>query len=418
MILRVQGQGELESRSFALTDMVRWGYSDLRNVSPGGATAGAVAGIPAINRAARMRAEAVASLDLGCWRGTGVQRTKVDRVWQANLFSQARYNDWQTRFDFWEAVEESLSYRGNAYVWKLVDQGRIVQWFALHPDQVKVQGDGRYEVRTMAGYVDPVGKGNGRYTVDNRTIIHFRGHGQGGTGAAPSPIKVFQDALGAPIARTQHELRMWNRGTMLQGVVTFPQGVTSDQADTWREMWKATYEGMEGDTTAVLGGGATFQTVGMTFDDAMFVDMAHLTVEDASRIMGVPANLLGAQLNRSVPNLEQDLAAWLRFGLGPELERIETTLAADPDLFPMGATTYPRFDTDEFVRGELITEANIMHLRIQDGTLTPDESRAALGLPPHPNGMGATPQITPVGGAPNAQTPPIPSTIPKSVAED
>ena len=212
---------------------------------------------------------------------------------------------------------------------------------------------------------------------------------------------------------------MWNRGTALQGIVTFPQGVTADQADTWKEQWKATYEGMQGDTTGVLGGGATWQTVGMTFNDAMFVDMAHLTVEDASRIMGVPANLLGAQLNRSVPNLEQDLASWLRFGLGPELERIEATLAADPDLFPPGATTYPRFDTDEFVRGELITEANIMHLRIQDGTLTPDEARAQLGLPPHPDGAGAVPQLTPVGGAPNEPPAPlIPSTIPKSLAED
>ena len=201
MIVTRGNGNDLELRAFALTDMVRWGYSDLRNVSPGGATANAVAGIPAINRAARLRAEAVAGLKLGCWRGTGVEKRQIDSVWQAKLFAKARYNDWQTRFDFWEAIEESLSYRGNGYAWKMVDGGQIVEWYALHPDQVSPKGDGSYEVRTMAGYVDPVGRGNARYTVDERTIIHFRGHGQGGTGAAPSPIQVFQDALGAPIAR-------------------------------------------------------------------------------------------------------------------------------------------------------------------------------------------------------------------------
>lgn len=409
------GGAEVESRSFALTDMVRWGYNDLRNVSAGGASAKSVQGIPALHRAMAIRAMAVAQLRLKYWRGAGVEKVATN-PWQAQLFAKDRYNDCQTRFDFWETVEESLGYRGNAYVWKLVDNGRVVAPYALHPDQVEPLGDDRYRVTVSKGYVDPLGRGPGRYTVDTNTIWHVRGHGDGGKDVAPSPIKLFSATFSAATARQAHELRMWRRGTALQGVVTFPAGVTKTQADEWQDDWNATYEGLDGDTTAVVGGGATFTPIGLSLEDAQFVDLAHLTIEDASRISGVPGNLLGVQVQRAVPNLEQDLSMWLRFGLGPELYRIECSLGADVHFSPAPGI-WAAFDTDTFVRGDLLTEAQIMHGRIQDGTLTPDEGRAELGLKPHPGGLGAIPQVVPVGGGANPLDAPAKPAQPEQPAE-
>jgi HK97 family phage portal protein len=420
IITRTNG-AQREYRSFALTDMVKWGYSDLRYSNLGGATPKAVAGIPALGRAFRMRSEAIASLRFKIWSGSGLDKKQVDGAWQARLFAQDRYNDYQTRFAFWETLEESMSYRGNAYVWKNSDPqtGRVAELCALHPDQVTCKSDG-YTVDVEAGYVDPVGRGPGKYKgLDDDVILHVRGHGEGGALEAPSPIRVFRDALAAPLGRMRHEERMWRKGTAIQQAVVFPPGTSYDQANEWRDGFKNRNEGMDGDTTMLLGGGAQIVPIGMTLADAQFAEMARLTVHDAAHISGVPANLLGAQTEHPVPNLEQDLAGWLRFGLGPECERIESAFAADEQLFPLGTggsagNIYGMFDTEGFIRGELITEANIMHLRIQDGTLTPDEARAQLGYPPHPDGKGAEPQITPVGGAAN----PVPSTIPKSVAED
>ena len=430
MIITRTNGNQREYRSFALTDLARWGYSDLRYTNFGAVTPHSAMGIPAVNRAARIRAEAVASLRLQFWRGEGPEKERVDSVWQARLFAKDSYCEYQTRFGFWETVEESLAYRGNAYVWKNTDPqtGRVVEICALHPDQVTCLYDG-YQVSVSSGYVDPTGAGDARYVVDDDVILHIRGHGDGGTLEAPSPIKVFRDALANPLGRMRHEGRMWRKGTAVQQAVVFPQGVTRSQAEDWREEFKTRYEGTDGDTTITIGGGANLVPIGMTLADAQFAEMARLTVHDAAHIMGVPANLLGAQVEHAVPNLEQDLATWLRFGLGPELERIESAIAADEQLFPAGTggsagNIYPQFNTEGFVRGELITEANIMHLRIQDGTLTPDEARAQLGYPPHPMGMGAMPQMTPVGGGPNPMPSPngggspVPSTIPKSVAED
>jgi HK97 family phage portal protein len=420
MILKTP-QGDRDFFSFALTDMVRWGYNGLRSTQSTSVGERDMRGIPAIARAARMRAEAVASLRLYVWRGEGPSTQRVDTAWQAKLFRSPQPNPQQTRFEFWEAVEEWQAYRNASYIWKNVDGGQVVEWYALHPDQVDPKIDGTYEVKVAPGFVDPTGQGPATYKVDCSTILHVRGHGLGGQLIAPTPISQFRDAMAGPVGRQLHEGRMWRRGVAGQVAIVFPAGIGKEQADQWRETYRANYEGPTGETTLVLGGGAEIKPMGLTPADAQFVQMAQLTVMDAARIMGIPANLLGVPVQeKGTPDLEQDLLTWLRFGIGPSLERIEAALLADESLFGqrarLGAAVsgslgiYPKFFTDGFVRGDNATEASILQTDVQSGILLPDEARAMKGLGPLPGAPdeqgrtpGQIPQITPVGGAPNAK---------------
>lgn len=417
MITRVRGRGDIELRSFALTDMVRFGYSGLRGTTMS-VSEKEVRGIPALNRAARIKAEALAGLRLRCWRGEGQDRRRVDNVWQARLFRDEA-NDYQTRFTFWETIGESLAWRNNAYVWKMTDPvtERVIELWALHPDQVTCKDDGTYRVRMAQGYLDPVGNGPAEYLVDQTVIMHIQGHGGGGTYEAPSPIQVFREALAGPIGRQRYENRLWRRGSALQVVVELQPGTTVEQARAWKETWQSTYEGTDGDSTAVVSG-ANVKPIGMTLSDSKFVEMANLTARDAAWIMGVPAGLLGVQIAEHPTTLEQDLREWLQFGLGPDLARIEAALQADEQLFgkepPNAASVYPKFDTEMFVRGDLMTEAEILVSLVQAGILLPDEARKIRGLDDLPNGVGKIPQITPVGGAPNLQ--PKPPKPPKAPA--
>jgi HK97 family phage portal protein len=399
-----------EKFAFALTDMARWGYTGLRSLQ---AHYGEreMRGIPAISRAARLRAEAVASLQLGAWRGENVNRQRVTSSWHDRLFRNEP-NPVQTLYGFWETVEESLAYRGNAYIWKNTDGGKVVEWWALHPDQVQANTNGTYKVTVDTGYVDPTGNGPGIYNTAQDVVLHVRGHGQGGQIVAPSPVEQFRDAMAGPIGRQKHEGRMFRRGVAGQVAISFPSGISKDQADQWREAYRANYEGTDGETTLVVGGGADIKPIGLTPVDAEFVAMKQLTAMDAELIMGVPADLLmtGAQ-RTGIPNLEQVTAKWLRYGLGTGLARIESALKHDPDLFGVQARLsaaasgslgmYPRFNTDGFVRGDLKTEADIALSKVQSGQWLVDEARALDGLDPLPNGAGQVPQIVPVGGAPN-----------------
>ena len=371
-------------------------------------TSWTVGGVPAFTRAVRILAEGVASLRLRVWRGDGVTRREVTTVWQARLFRDA-LSLVQTRFQAFETVQESLSKRGNAYVWKNTDPatGRVVELVALHPDQVMPmldqRGTLRYQVGVGYGFVDPTGRGPGFYTVSTDVMLHIRGHGDGGALIAPSPIQLYRMSLGTAIAKLAHEARTYDRGTALRLAVEMPATITPEQAREWRDLWQSTYGGTDGATTAVLGGGGQIKPIGISMADAQFIESQNFGVEEAARIVGVPASLLDVTTSSTsspkTPEWEQ--TRLLRYGLGPALERIESALLLDPSLFGRGSAVYPAFDTQKFIRGDLTTEAQIALSKVQSGQWLVDEARALDGLEPLPDGVGAIPQVTPVGGAPN-----------------
>lgn len=409
MIVTTRDGGRRQARVANLTPFMidQIGVPNAANVVVSPTT---ISGIPAYNRAVRIAAEAVASLRMKVWRGEGLQRRAVDTVWQAKLFKDA-LNPCQSRFNFWEMTETSLSKRGNAYWWVNSDPTtkRATEIYALHPDQVMpvyTTGGIEYNVVVASQFVDPTGQGFGFYTKDESTILHIRSFDSYGL-ISPSPVQVYRESLGVRVAQLKYEGNVYGRGAALRGVVTLPAGTDKKAADEWRDMWRSTYES-GGETTGILGGGATFSPVSMSMADAQFIESQQFGIAECARIVGITATLLdeGGTRSPSTPlSPEHEQMRWFRYGLNPRLERIESAMTNYPVLFPPQSSVYPAFDSENFIRGDLITEDAIAHQRIQDGRLTPDEWREANGLPPHPDGLGAIPQVVPVGGGANPDVP-------------
>lgn len=370
-------------------------------------------GVPAVNLAVRIAAQAVAVLDLGVFRGQGSLRERVTTGWRARLL-EGPPNERQTWYEVKETTEESLSFRGNAFLWKSVDPAtaQVVELWALHPDQVMLRVEGgrvQYRVSVARGYVDPVGQGDGVYTVGPETILHIKGFGGGGRLLAPSPVELHRRSIASALAKIAHEDATYERGASIGLAVTYPETMTPEKARAWRDLWRETYEGPQNaGRTAVLGGGASIQRIGLSMTDAQFVEAMGFGVEEVARIFNVQPSLLGVTKGDKPLSPEHEEDRWLRYGLGPRLARIEAALRADPQLFGPAVRVYPRFLTEDVVRGDLLTEDAIAHQQIQDGRLMPDEWRIPRGLPPLPDGLGMIPQIVPVGGAPN----PVPAAAP------
>jgi HK97 family phage portal protein len=324
----------------------------------------------------------------------------VTTTWQARLFAGAP-NETDSWFELWERVEASLTLRNNAFLWKTLDAGRPVAVDLVDVDAVR-------ERRTSTGSQLIVRRSGVEY-ADPEELLHFVGLRWDSCRIAPSPVELERRSLGGMLARAEHERGLWARGGLPGSVVSFPQGVTREQAREWREGFLEQHGGpSRSGRPLVLGGGATFTPIGMSQRDAEFIASAKFSVEEISRIFNVPASLLEGgshgEAGPLTPEHEQD--RWLRYGLGPRLARIEARLKADPHLFA-GSRDYPMFDTSGVLRGDLLTEATISHQKVQAGVWTPDEARARDGLPPLPDGLGAIPQIVPVGGSPHGV--PVPS---------
>lgn len=378
--------------------------------------------VPAVYAAIRRASQAVAELDLCVWRGRAPMLSKVSNTWQSRFFA-GQPNEQQTRYEFFAAIEESRSYRGNAFVWKVKDErGRVLEAYALHPDQVLplyFQKGRRYLIAVYPGFVDPVGEGSGFYEVGEETILHIRGHGDGGRWIAPSPLDRERggSAIASALGALGHVNSAYDKGLGRKVAISFPQAMNPTKMREWRDEFRAAYEGPQNaGKTVVLADGATISAVGMSLADAQFVESMAFSVEDVARIFDVPPSIIwgggsGGSARAVAPlTPEHELQRWLRYGLGPRLSSIESAFAADPDFFPPSSATFPRFDTQNFVRGDLATESGILVAEVQSGILLPDEARGIKGLPPYPNGQGKIPQITPVGGAPNPNAPPAPST--------
>ena len=394
-----------------------WGDALMdHRLSAGGAgvpvTARTVAGIPAFDAAVGFAAEAVAQTTLKVWRGDGPIRDRVTSTWQARLFRGTPNPD-QDWFTFWYIIEASLTARRNAYYWRTKNTaGVVIALTALHPAQVWPLYSGgrvRYTVQFGDGYPKPPDvDGNGSVTVDGSVVRHIRGRGGIGEIEAPSPIREFATSLGVALAKQEHESALYRNGVQGGLAVTFPVGMNLQQARQWKDLFDTDNAGV-GNTakTRAIGGGAAITQIGMSQVEAQFVESVGLSLADVSRITNVSLWFLGAPDLKAKPlSPEHEMQRWMYLGLGPRLTRIESSINADPEIFGGGAD-YAAFDTTDVVRGDLLTEANISIRKVQAGIWVPDEARSRDGLPPLEGGVGKIPQVTPVGGAPNAGADPL-----------
>jgi HK97 family phage portal protein len=374
-----------------------------------------VATIPAIYRAWDFAASSVAQLTMGVWRGEGVIPERVLTTNQSRLFAGVP-NPRQSWFLLWYIAEMSLEARSNGYLWKTKGPGsQVIALTGLHPDQVwpspAENGDLRYDV-TFDGSVPqpPEVRGYGQITVGAETIIHIRGAGTIGELIAPTPIERFRTSLGTALAKQNYEANLYENGVLGGLGVAFPKEVTRKQAKEWREVFDTENAGsFNAGRTKVIGGGAAFSQIGMTQKDAQFVEAGLMTLQDIMNITGVPGWVLSIEKAEKSPSPEDEEARWVHGGREVRLRRIESALAADPDIFGPGARDYPAFDTAESIHPDSRTADEIAHAQIQDGRLLVDEWRIPRGMGPLPDGLGMIPQVTPVGGAPNQTPKPSPS---------
>ncbi len=410
------GDVNLRGASWTPEQAIAMGKAD--RVGRGIVSARSAFQIPLFDRAVRIAAEAVASLGLRVWRGKGLDRREADSSWQAKLFSYP--NESQSEFEFWDVIESSMTARRNAYAVKIRDSaGRVVEWYAMHPDQVEARIDGtigvRYRVYIERGGVDPFERGFGlTYDLSPGDVVHWKGPGALGMLVAPSPVELFMDTLSAAVGRTKAERSVYERGFAMKLAVEFPDDVSPEQGREWRDLFMDSYAGVGGDPIAVIGSGGKLSPISMSLRDASFVEAAGIGTLEIARMMGIyPGELLEAVPQRgSQPALWEEVQQkWLRFGVEPRLRRLEGRVNADPDFFS-SAMLRSGFQTDGMIRGDLLTEATIRATRVQTGQLLVDEARAEVGLPPLPpsNGIeapGSVPQIVPVGGAPNPGGTPV-----------
>jgi HK97 family phage portal protein len=325
----------------------------------------------------------LAGLPADVVRKQGDIRKPVDRppAWLSVPNPEANW------FEFVERIFESLLMDGNAFV--LISardfQGFPAELWTLNPRQTAVKrgpdgkiffewmGDTRF---TRYGPDRPLGD-----------VLHIKLKTAGGVRGL-SPLDAARQSIGIGLATEKFGSKFFGRGQTMSGVIQLPAGtpaLSREHISLMRETWEAEHAGTDkAHRPGILTGGATWQGISVTPEEAQFLETRAFQVEDiATRFFGVPPHLVGLTEKQTSwgTGVEQQGIGLYRFTLKEHLVRFETAMSS---LLPRGQ--YLRLNPLALLEADAETNARVLQMELQNGVINPNDWRAVLDKPPRTGG--------------------------------
>ena len=295
-----------------------------------------------------------------------------------------RPNDHQLMFEFIHQTVASLAIHGVAYIYAPKDEnGFPLEMRNLHPDKVftHVTADTiEYEYNK---------------TRFNSDVIHqinwLRMPGQI---RGISPLEALRNSIGTMIAVDRFLAGFYGDGATPSSVLETDGQITAEQAKIVRDSWEEAH--WKRRRPAVLTGGLKWRPITASASDMDTMNHRDSIIRDIARAYRIPLHLMlgtGGD-SQTYQNIESAGINFVRHTLLPWMRRIEDTLS---EMFP-----YPiviRFDSNEFMRADLLTRVQAQQIQIMSGTLSPNEAREIEGMEPYEGGDNfVAPSATPVIG--------------------
>ncbi len=321
-------------------------------------------------RCVGIRSEMLASVGLFTFRRTaegGRERADdlplygvLHDMWNPNL----------TAFEGREFLIRELDTKGNAFA--RIERNTRGQVIALWPEPwgnvgVEKLASGRLRYRITSS-------GGGVTILLPEEVLHVRGSTRDGM-LGLSPIQIARGALG--LALSQSETAGAFAGNMLRpsGIVTFTEKLSNEA----RGHVRGALEDFQGSTNAgkvmVMDGGAKFERMTFSPDDAEFLDSRKLANEDVARIFGVPPTCVGITDKATYSNTEQEARALVQNALGPLAARIEAAMARCLLTTAGRRTLYIEHDLSALLRGDVQARFEAYRIGREIGALSPNDIR-------------------------------------------
>lgn len=288
-----------------------------------------------------------------------------------------RPNRWQNAFEWREMVQGHLELRGNAYNEIIANaRGQIVELVPRHPDKVRVElldsGDYRYRYTDQNGTERIIARGQ---------MWHLRGLSSNGiTGI--SVIECARESFGLGLAAQGYGARFFaNDAKPSGGWIEAPVQFKDKEArQVFRESVQDAQSSANRGKLMVLDSGMKYHEVGVTNQDAQFLETRKFSISDIARWFGVPPHKIGDLDKATFSNIEQQALEYIQDALQPRGARwefsIESELLFDDEEIDV------EFDYRELLRGDSSSRSKYYHAGILDGWLTRNEARDMEGFEP------------------------------------
>lgn len=366
--------------SLELHDFLVLGGSN-KSISGETITPGTAMRVAAVNAAVKVLAEGVAQLPLFVFKRLKEGgKDKVPDHWLFKLLHQ-RPNQWQTSFEFRETMMASLLLRGNAYAVKVMRSTRVLELIPIFPDRVQVKQAEDF----ILDYLITPRLGGTALHFQAKDIFHIKALSSNGF-IGLDPLQMARESIGLSLATQRHGSTLFSNSAIPSGTLVHPEELGEEGRDNLKKDWQQMTGGDNQNSVVILEEGMEFKPMGMTSENAQFLETREFQRADIAAIFRVPPHMIGDLKRATFSNIESQNISFITQSLMPWLVRWEQ--AIQRDLVPRGERDdlVAQFQVAGLLRGDSKARANFYVKMVQNGIYSVNEIRELENLNPREGG--------------------------------
>ena len=346
--------------------------------------------VTAVYACVRVLSEAIASLPLHLYK-------KISRFGKEKAIEHPLYeilhnepNPEMTSFVFRETLMSHLLLWGNAYAQIIRNgKGQIMALYPLMPNRMTVDRDSKGEIYYKYFTNESDNKNLKRLSqinIKKEEIFHVPGLGFDGL-VGYSPIAMAKNAIGMAIATEEYGAKFFANGASPSGVLEHPGNIKDP--DKLRESWNKLFQGSANShKIAILEEGLKYQPIGISPNEAQFLETRKFQIDEIARIFRVPPHMVGDLDKSSFSNIEQQSLEFVKYTLDPWVARWEQAIHRSLLLKNEKKDYFVKFNVDGLLRGDYQSRMNGYATGMQNGFLSPNDIRSLENMDLIPDELG------------------------------
>lgn len=299
-------------------------------------------------------------------------------------------NPEMTSFAFRETLMGHLLLWGNAYSQIIRNaRGEVIALYPLMPNKMTVDRDSKgrlfYLYSRTSDDAPTLGNDSQVYLAPS-DVLHIPGLGFDGL-IGYSPIAMAKNAVGLAIATEEYGAKFFAHGAAPGGVLEHPGTIKDPQKV--KESWNAAYQGSQNaHRVAVLEEGMKYQPIGISPEQAQFLETRKFQINEIARIFRVPPHMLADLEKSSFSNIEQQSLEFVKYTLDPWVVRWEQSMYRALLMESEKPTVFIKFNVDGLLRGDYVSRMEGYATGRQNGWMSANDIRELENLDRIPAELG------------------------------
>ncbi|NNJ30471.1 phage portal protein [Lacrimispora defluvii] len=343
----------------------------------------------AVYSCVRILAEAVAGLPLHLYKYTDSGGKEKALSHPLYFLLHDEPNPEMSSFVFRETMMTHLLLWGNAYAQIIRNgKGEVIALYPLMPNRMSVDRDSSGNLYySYTRYSDDAPTMNGvTVTLRPSDVLHIPGLGFDGL-VGYSPIAMAKNAIGMAIACEEYGAKFFANGAAPGGVLEHPGTIKDPQKV--RESWNAAYQGSSNShRIAVLEEGMKYQPIGISPEQAQFLETRKFQINEIARIFRVPPHMVGDLEKSSFSNIEQQSLEFVKYTLDPWVIRWEQAISRALLRSDEKKQYFSKFNVDGLLRGDYVSRMSGYATARQNGWMSANDIRELENLDRIPPELG------------------------------